>query len=421
MTDDSPRMSQELLFEAGKVAFRKGWDDPELVTAPDLDELPPSGPPVLLIAAAEEITADSARTVASLIGAGRQVSVVTDGPLPPEIASWLSDDIIDYPGKPEQESEESTTGAIPAKAETIRDAQTYGEATGPEAPDPGVALPDDASWMEPASPDVPDPYCEFVDPHESREWQDSPGALKFWKRFIADRGVKVSLQPAEAGVPTIWVGRWSLFDQQTDGCLILQFAPVALLAGGKWQRRVTVNSIIGHAPALGSGLDRPNSEQQRQFANQVTAFCEINEALAMFWRIWGTARSGDFRDLQLRQDAAFGGPDASSLPTRHLELTPADTVLLIGPHGPVEAPLPSGLAAVRLTYLVPITADAEKTADVLAHSIDAITRTHRLLWDPSSDLEGRRNPDQAASLQAFLESVGFVSYGGAAEILWESR
>lgn len=138
-------------------------------------------------------------------------------------------------------------------------------------------------------------------------------------------------------------------------------------------------------------------------------------------RVIGGARWGNINDLRLGEDAAFGYIDAASLPRRYLELTPADTVLLIGPQGPIEAPLPAGLAAVRLVYLVPITADAAKTADVLAHSIGAITRTHRLLWNPSADLDGRRNPDRAATLQAFLDSVGFVSYGGAAQILWESH
>ena len=421
MTDDSPRMSlEQLLFEAGKLAFRKGWDDPELVTASHLNELPPSGPPVLLIATAEEITADSARTVASLTGAGRQVSVVTDGPLPPEIASWLSDDIVAYPNESEVEPDEGTDN-IPERAQKIAGAQAHEGATGPEPHDSGVVLPDDTSWMEPTSPEVPDPYCEFVDPHESHEWQESPGALAFWNRFVTDRGLNVTVQPAEAGVPTIWGGRWSLFDQQTDGCLWLQFSPLALQVGGEWQQRVAVSSIIGHAPAIGSGLDRPASEQQRQFANQVTAFCEISEAAAMMSRGFGGARWGTINDLRLGEDAAFGNIGATSLPRRYIELTPADTVLLIGPQGAVEVPLPDGLAAVRLVYLVPITVDAAKSADVLAHSIDAITRTHRLLWNPSADLDGRRNPERAAPLQAFLESVGFVSYGGAAQILWEAR
>ena len=106
MTDDASPLNQELLFEAGKVAFRRGWNDPELVTASDLDELPPSGPPVLLIATAEEITAGCARTVASLTGAGRQLSVVTDSPLPPEIASWLSDEIVDYPDKSQRKPDD---------------------------------------------------------------------------------------------------------------------------------------------------------------------------------------------------------------------------------------------------------------------------------------------------------------------------
>ncbi len=138
----------------------------------------------------------------------------------------------------------------------------------------------------------------------------------------------------------------------------------------------------------------------------------------MWSRTLGGARFGNIQDMRSGQDSAFGDVGPDGYPTRFLTLTAADSVLLIGPQGPLESPLPAGLVEVRLTYLIPMRADAETTADVIAHSVDAIARTHRLLWNPRSDLDGRRNPDQAASLEAFLNEIGFVSYGGVAQILW---
>lgn len=445
MADSAAAMAPQLVFEAGKVAHLRGWDNPDLVDASQLDGLGPSGPPVILVAAASEITDEAARTVASLSGVGREVCVITDGPLPERVSSWLSKNLVAYPHEPASDAvPDATPDELEEASETpdpesrqdpsetkltqasiqlsddgswllsgARDTETRPDDPEVEPPPAAVQLPDD--WPLPQEPGFPDPYCVFGDPAELQSRGDSPNARAFWEQVVRDRGVNVWLQP---DTPGTWVGRWSLFDQQTDGCLILFFRAGSLHGLTPWQGHIAVESVIGHAPALGRGLDRPHSEQQRQFANQVTAFCEISEATAMMSRGFGGARWGNINDLRQGEDAAFGCIDAPSLPKRYLALLPADTVLLIGPQGPVEIPLPAGLAEVRLTYLVPITADAESTADVIAHSVDAITRTHKLLWSPHSDLDGRRNPDQAASLEAFLNEIEFASYGGAAQILW---
>lgn len=448
MADPAAAMTPQLVFEAGKVAYLRGWDNPDLVGASQLYGLGPSGPPVILVAAASEITDEAARTVASLAGVGREVCVVTDGALPEGISSWLSDDLVAYPHEPSSDAVPGATPDEPDEPAEVPANHSRESAAASEPPSAGVQLPDDGSWLLsgtpdtetrqvdteveappaavqlpddsllPQEPDWPDPYCEFGDPAEPARLVDSPIGHKFWERFVADRGVNVTLQPAQPGTPDTWAGRWSLFDQQTDGCLILYFQAGSLLVGGQWQGHIVIESVIGHAPAHGSGLDRPHSEQQRQFANQVTAFCEISEATAMMSRGFGGARWGNINDLRQGEDAAFGYIDAPSLPKRYLALLPADTALLIGPQDPVEVPLPAGLAEVRLTYLVPITADAESTADVIAHSVDAITRTHKLLWRPRSDLDGRRDPEQAAPLEAFLNEIEFASYGGAVQILW---
>lgn len=420
MKDETPAMSPQLVFEAGKVSFQKGWDSPDLISPSHVDELQPVGPPVILIASADQITAETARAVASLTGAGREASVVTDGPLQPEVASWLGDDMVVYPHASVRNITEETPSDDLDQEREDPEPVTDGDAAAATTMDAEVHLPDDG-WLLPKPPDFPDPYCVLSDPARLRDLQESPVSLHFWNRFVAERGVNVTLQPPQSGVPTTWVGRWSLFEQQTDGCLVLYFRTGSLLVGGGWRGYVSVSSIIGHAPVRGSGLDQPHSEQQRQFANQVTAFCEISEAEAMVSRTMGGARWGNIQDLRGTQESAFGDVRRQSLPMRYLDLTHADTVLLVGPQGPVEAPLPGGLSAVTLTYLAPITDDAEKSAGVLAHSIDAITRTHRLLWNRSSDLDGRRNPEQAAPLQVFLDSVGLVSYGGAAEILWDTK
>lgn len=385
----------QLAFEAGKVAFGRGWATPDLVAPADLDAAGPSGPPLMVLAPSGQITVEVARTVASLAGVGREVCVITDGPLPETVAPWLRDDDVLYQGK----------------AHASPNSQVTWTTSESEVPAPPLELTEDRSWLALKVADFPDPYCHFGRPDELNRLTYSSEARSFWDDYSASLGIAVWPDDPDSAS---WFIRTSLFDQQTDGCLLLQFRPGSLftpLTATQWTTYLAVESIIGHVPPGGRGLGDHDSYEQRQFANQVTAFVELAESAAM-------AR---IQDLGRDENSAFGEVAKANHPKRFLTLTPADNVLLVAPQGPIAAPLPAGWSEVKLTYLVPVGSDRVGASDVLGTCIGALTVTHRLLWNPYSDLNGRRNPDQGPALQAFLDGMGFASYGGAVQALWEGQ
>ncbi len=81
-----------LLFEAGRVAEERGWSDAQLVSADALQDQSPVGPPIVIALRSTEVSAQIAKTVSALAGAGRRALVVTDQPLPADVTSWLPAD-----------------------------------------------------------------------------------------------------------------------------------------------------------------------------------------------------------------------------------------------------------------------------------------------------------------------------------------
>lgn len=79
----------DLLFAAGQHAQRRCWSNPTLVGIDDLASQPPSGSPLIVTAAANTVTADAARTISALHAAGRDVLLITDGPLFDSSAAWI--------------------------------------------------------------------------------------------------------------------------------------------------------------------------------------------------------------------------------------------------------------------------------------------------------------------------------------------
>lgn len=395
-----------LAFEAGKVAFGRGWHTPQLIRPLDLDSAGPAGPPLMVLAPTAQITVEVARTVASLAGVGREICVITDGPLSDAVAPWLRDDVVVYPGQ---------------RTDLSSDAQLVSAPTESEVSASHLEMPEDSSWLTPKAADFPDPYCHFGRSEELHRFSQSPEALSFWNDFVASRGL--AIWEDQSNPPASWFGRWSLFDQQTDGCLLLHFRPGSLftpMTQTQWTAYIAIESIIGHVPPNGRALGDRDSYEQRQFANQVTAFVEIPESAAMVSRTFSGGHTASILDLRRAESTAFGEVAKKNYPKRFLSLAPADDMLLVAPQGPVTAPLPAGWSEITLTYLVPVGSDRSGTENVLATCIDAVARTHRLLWNPYSDLKGRRNPDQGPALQAFLDGMGFASYGGAVQAVWDA-
>jgi len=78
----------KLAMAAGKLAEMRGWNDPLLITRDDLDVQSPVGAPLILLADTP-LTVEDAQAVSALIGAGRQVVVVTGEPIDDQVRAWL--------------------------------------------------------------------------------------------------------------------------------------------------------------------------------------------------------------------------------------------------------------------------------------------------------------------------------------------
>lgn len=90
----------DLRFESGKVAGARGWHAAEVVDIAMLARETPSSTPLLVEAAADSLTLESARTIAALHAAGRSVVLVTDSPLAVDVAQWIPEECVHLPGAP---------------------------------------------------------------------------------------------------------------------------------------------------------------------------------------------------------------------------------------------------------------------------------------------------------------------------------
>lgn len=406
-------MTPELWFEAGKVAEKCGWVFPEIVGLTGVADLAPVGPPVLVVTTAEDISPELARTVAALVGVGREVCIVSDAAPPDDAMVWLTGVSVEYPGKSADPGDvESPTDDAPedvlAGTEQAQDSATK-----------EVDLTEEEFLWPGDRADFPDPYCRFGDAADLTRMQESGSAFRAWQQIVSIKGLAVYEQPRDFADPPAWLGRWSLFEAQDDGVLMVFFRPVSI----RGRDHLLVDSIIGHVPVGSRALGMPGSEPQRLFANEVVAFCEIPEASAMLSRVMG----GGFRghphpesnvDLRRSEQDVFSDVVLQDMPQRYLDLLPADSMLVVTRDGPAIGPLPDGMLEVHFSYLIPIASDLGPTINVLSTCVDSLNRAHRLLWQPTSDLDGRRNPIHATDLEGLLSSLGFRSYGGVVETLW---
>ena len=93
-------MEPTLLFEAGRVAAARGWRSPEIVPVEQARAMSPAGGPIVFISPPGGPTSAQARSVATLVGAGRMVLVITATDVSPESASWLPHGTIHVLGTP---------------------------------------------------------------------------------------------------------------------------------------------------------------------------------------------------------------------------------------------------------------------------------------------------------------------------------
>lgn len=96
MTDGAhdPALTESPMFRAGWLAVERGFNDADLVMVEDLEYLDPTGPPIVAVMDAGDLTLPQARTLAALAGAGRPTLIVlSDGELNDAVRPWLGQQI----------------------------------------------------------------------------------------------------------------------------------------------------------------------------------------------------------------------------------------------------------------------------------------------------------------------------------------
>lgn len=86
-------ISQQLAFEAGRVAQRLEWDHAALCEPQELHSAEPSGPP-LMICCSVDLSVEQARTIAALHAAGRGIVALCEDPPPAQVLPWLPNGVL---------------------------------------------------------------------------------------------------------------------------------------------------------------------------------------------------------------------------------------------------------------------------------------------------------------------------------------
>ncbi len=110
----------DLRFESGKVAGARGWHSVEIVDTALLGREAPSPRPLLVEAAADSLTVESARTIAALHAAGRSVVLVTDSPLGADVAQWIPEECVHLLGAPISVVDQGAAPGLDAQADGVK-------------------------------------------------------------------------------------------------------------------------------------------------------------------------------------------------------------------------------------------------------------------------------------------------------------
>lgn len=143
-----------MLFEAGRVAAQRSRESPRLIDVSAIIDEGPDGVPLIIFTSPDGVTNEDARTIAALIGAGREAVIVCVGNLPENLAWWLPD------------------GSIIS--------------AGAARPDAGHVIDSGTSASE-------QPYCQLRG--DSPRWSEHPDAVRsaryFWYGFREDSPLRL--------------------------------------------------------------------------------------------------------------------------------------------------------------------------------------------------------------------------------------
>lgn len=92
-------MGVNLVFEAGRLAERRGWSSAAVVEADAVASVPPGRGGIIVVAPEGAISVQQAREVAALSASGKEVAVVTTATPPEDVLAWLPEGCIHLAGE----------------------------------------------------------------------------------------------------------------------------------------------------------------------------------------------------------------------------------------------------------------------------------------------------------------------------------
>lgn len=87
-------MDGDLMFEAGRLAERRGWQATEVVERGALGSVLPGPGEVIVLASEASLTVSEARAVAALTASGKEVAVISGAALSDDVIAWLPKDCL---------------------------------------------------------------------------------------------------------------------------------------------------------------------------------------------------------------------------------------------------------------------------------------------------------------------------------------
>lgn len=375
------------MFRAGWIAVERGWNDASLALPADLEDLAPTGPPLVVVASAEDVTVHYSRTLAAVAGAGRSVMlVVSEGEIDDDAMKWLGDRVEVVDPSSDVQDEESmppiSEPAAPPNSESLRRS---------EAPRP--------------APPVGGNYCSVT-------WAGvsvSAGGSSLQARRYLDRiidtlhleGVKDGHCFA-AAMPSTPTGMTSF----------IEFSSASY--GG--QDYLVIETPIGAS-------DDPERvwtpAATTSFAWHVLRWCEQPAAGDVGKRHGWFKRSAKPSTPPVPQAVCF--PGNSSLPSRRLSASEALVAFRYEPSSLQEPVELGSQKPIFFEYWIPLHDwGVFKTWTITA--VTSLLRMLHVLQDPSwAELPGRNPQTESSAVEQLKDSLGFSAYGDLAVRAFEQR
>ncbi len=378
-TDPDSVPTDSPMFRAGWIAVERGWNDASLALPADLEQLAPTGPPLVVVASAADVTVHHSRTLAAVASAGRNVMLaVFEGEIDDDAAKWLGDrvEVVDL------SRDEHDEHAAPSTTEELGSS---------DVPRPAAPLGGD--------------YCALtwgaVSPSDVGNILKANRYLDRLTDTLHLKGVRdglcfAALMPSSPAGMASWI----------------EFSSAS--SGG--QDYFVIETPIG-ASAAPESVWTP--EATASFAWHAVRWCEQPAAGDGGKRHRWFKRSADSPTLPVPQADCF--PKDSPPPLRRLS---ASDSLVAFRHEPSSLQEPVELGSqtpIFFEYWIPLHEwDVFKAWSITA--VTSLLRMLHLLQDPGwAELPGRDARTESSAVEQLKASLGFNAYGDLAVRAFDDR